>query len=180
MDCSFFLFFFSSPFPLSSVFFFFSFAPFLISSGVKPIYRRIRGGGEGTFFSLVPVKPARLIKKQGTGGEKYVYPHADTHTRREKTGKLLLTATRIRPLFFFLFFSLFFFHLMPGYFAPSAVLGALPSVQRKVARKLEGKSDVCMWDKKKRKKKTTVWRKRELENLGLVKRPCGNYPARHF
>ena len=151
MDCSFSIFFLSIS-PLLPLLFF-PFASFLISSGVKPIYRRIGGGG--TFFSLVPVKPARLIKKEGAGGEKPIYTHADTHTRREKTGKLLLTFV----LFFFSLLSFsflsFFFHLISRDILCTPVLGAVAErVQRKVARKLGDKSPPPrMWDVKKKKKR---------------------------
>lgn len=99
-----------SLFPLPLHFFFF------YAHSAKPIYRQIREN----VFSLVPVKLARLIKKEGKGGEKKWKRRR--RRRKKKTKKKrkenreVVSPNRVFLLFFFSF-------LIPGYFAPSGSRG---------------------------------------------------------
>lgn len=98
-----------SLFPLPLHFFFF------YAHSAKPIYRQIREN----VFSLVPVKLARLIKKEGKGGEKKWKRRRKRKKKTKKKGKEnreVVSPNRVFLLFFFSF-------LIPGYFAPSGSRG---------------------------------------------------------
>ena len=142
-----------SLFPLPLHFFFF------YAHSAKPIYRQIREN----VFSLVPVKLARLIKKEGKGGEKKWKRRRRRKKKTKKKRKGSCFSNRVFLLFFFSF-------LIPGYFAPSGSRGF--SRGWKVVKPYKSGENGGRRRRKRKEKKSAFLKKKKN-----TKEIRSNYPA---